>query len=355
MGLYKRGEVWWYSFMRNGERKQASTGQTNRKTAALIYADALSGVRERKEVEEIIPASEDHTFDELRQRYMKSYSKPTKSEGSAIRDEYSFKQLDKSFAGRSLKEITPKLISEYKDRRRAEKVTEGTLAKELQLLRNALNIAMREWEWIEATPFLKVKIETPKNAKERYLTQAEEKKLLDSCPDWLKEIVAFAINTGMRRNEILTLKWPQVDLDHRVITLLITKNKEKRGIPLNERVFQLLKGKMSRRKNSGYVFPSKVGNQISPNNLERAFRKARTSAGLMDVRIHDLRHTAASRMAQAGIDIYKVGTILGHKDVRMTKRYAHLNVECLREGVNALMTVEPSPTVAKADFSEKVG
>lgn len=186
--------------MRNGERIQASTGRTNKKAAAMMYAEALSEGQEKK-VEEINPASEDHTFDELRQRYMASYSRPTKSEGSVIRDEYSFKQLNKTFAGLSLKEITPRLISEYKDRRRAEGATEGTLAKELQLLRNALNIAMREWEWIETTPFQKVKIESPKNAIERYLTPAEEKKLLDSCPDWLKEIVTLAINTGMRRNE----------------------------------------------------------------------------------------------------------------------------------------------------------
>jgi len=337
MGLYKRGDVWWYTIMRNGARKQASTGQTNKKAAALIFADAVSGAQETKDIVHVAPIIDDHSFDELKERYMEAHSKRTKAEGSIIRDEYSFKQLDKSFAGQSLKDVTPARISEHKDRRRHEGASEGTLAKELQLLRNALNIAMREWEWIETTPFLKVKIEVPKNAIERFLTSDEEVRLLNECPDWLKEIVVFAINTGMRRNEILTLKWPQVDLDRRVLTLLITKNKDKRGIPMNATVQELLRSKATKRKNSGYVFPSEVGNQIDPHNMERAFRKARKAAGLNDVRIHDLRHTAASRMAQAGIDIYKVGTILGHKDVRMTMRYAHLNVESLREGVDALM------------------
>jgi len=76
-----------------------------------------------------------------------------------------------------------------KDRRRADGVAEAALAKELQVLRNAFNIAMNEWEWIETTPFLKVKIEVPKNGVERYLTPEEEKQLLGCCPDWLKETV----------------------------------------------------------------------------------------------------------------------------------------------------------------------
>jgi len=322
--------------MRNGERKQASTGQTNKKAAALIFADAVSGAQETKEVVEAKPVVVDHSFEEMEVRYMEAHSRRTKAEGSVIRDEYSFKQLYKSFAGLSLKAITPARISEHKDRRMSEGATVGTLAKELQLLKGALNLAMREWEWIETTPFLKVKIEVPKNAIERYLTPEEEARLLSKCPDWLREIVVFAINTGLRRGEILKLKWPQVDLERRLVTILKPKNKETRSIPINTNVQELLKGKVTKRKNSGYVFPSEAGTQIGPNNMERAFRKARKEAGLSDVRIHDLRHTAASRMAQAGIDLYKVGTILGHNDVRMTKRYAHLNVECLREGVDAL-------------------
>jgi integrase len=357
MGLYKRGEVWWYTIMRNGERKQASTGQTNKKAAALIFAEAVSGAQETKEVVEANPVVVDHSFDEFKKRYMETYSKHNKAQSSFVRDEYSFKQLDKSFSGLSLKEITPDRISEHKDRRMSEGATLGTLAKELQLLKSALNLAMREWKWIKETPFVDVKIEVPKNQIERYLTPEEETRLLSKCPDWLKEIVLFAINTGMRRNEILTLKWPQVDLDRRVITLLVTKNKEKRGVPMNATVHAILTSKVTKRKNSGYVFPSEAGTQIGPNNMERAFRKARKEAGLTDVRIHDLRHTAASRMAQAGIDLYKVGTILGHNDVRMTKRYAHLNVESLREGVDALtkpVAMVATPTTEFATVAAKL-
>ena len=357
MGLYKRGEVWWYSFFQNGRRIQRSSGKTNKKAAAIDYANAMQGLKETKPVEEakpieeVKPAEVDHIFEDLRERYMEFHSRRTKAAGSISRDEYSFKQLEKSFTGMRLKELTPMRISEYKERRRKDGATEATLAKELQLLRNALNIAMREWEWIETTPFLKVKIEVPKNAIERYLTPAEEEALLKACPDWLKDIVLFAINTGMRRGEILSLRWPQVDLERKVVTLLKTKNKEKRSVPVNAKVYELLKGKVTKRSNSGLVFPSGTKNEIDPHNLERAFRAAREKAGLLDVRFHDLRHTAGSRMAQAGVDIYTISKILGHKTLTMTMRYAHHNVESLRHGVDALLKVQNSTATVAGEFA----
>ena len=201
-----------------------------------------------------------------------------------------------------------------------------------------MNIAVREWEWIETTPFSRVKIEMPDNKKERWLTPDEETLLLGECPEWLQEIVLFAIYTGMRRNEIRSLRWPQVDLERQAISLLVTKNKEKRTVPINDMVLALLRGKVETRKNSGYVFPSQSGTMIEGHNLSRAYRMAREKAGLNDVRFHDLRHTAGSRMVQAGVDLYSVSLILGHKSLAVTKRYAHHNVESLRRGVDALVT-----------------
>jgi integrase len=142
-----------------------------------------------------------------------NHSIPTKAAASVERDRCSFKRLVNTFGGLNLREITPSKIAEHKSLRRQNGVKPGTIAKELQLLRNALNIAVREWEWIETTPFSRVKIEMPDNKKERWLSPDEEVLLLGECPEWLREIVTFAIYTGMRRNEILSLRWPQVDLE----------------------------------------------------------------------------------------------------------------------------------------------
>jgi len=343
MGLYRRngGKVWLFSIMHNGRRVQHSTKTENKKLAERLYAEALLKVQDGTWFEvkdELIQAVPDHTFEELVDRYITDHAIPTKMASSVSRDRYSFKQMKRVFGGLNLKQITPSRIADYKSLRRREDAKPATLAKELQVLRNSLNIAMREWEWLETTPFTKVRIEIPKNQKERWLTLDEEALLLGECPDWLREIVTFAIYTGMRRNEILSLRWPQVDMDREMVTLLVTKNKEKRGIPLSEKIVALLKAKMETRKNSGYVFPSETGTMIEGHNVGRSFRKAREKAGLPDVRFHDLRHTAGSRMVQAGVDIYTVSLILGHKTLAMTKRYAHHNVESLRHGVNALVS-----------------
>ncbi len=119
---------------------------------------------------------------------MTDHSIPTKAAASVERDKGSFKQLVKTFGGLNLREITPSKIAEHKSLRRQHGVKPGTIAKELQLLRNALNIAFREWEWIEATPFSRVKIEMPNNMKERWLTLDEEALLLGECPEWLKAL-----------------------------------------------------------------------------------------------------------------------------------------------------------------------
>jgi len=162
------------------------------------------------------------------------HSKVQKSPESTIRDESSFKHLSRFFGGLTLAELTPARLSEYKSLRRSEGAKTATLAKELELLRHALNLAIREWEWLARNPFEKVKIDKAHNKVERWITFEEEKRLLDASQVWLREIITFVLNTGMRRNEILSLQWSEVDFFRRTATLLKTKNKEKRTAPLNQ-------------------------------------------------------------------------------------------------------------------------
>lgn len=335
MGLYRRGKTYWFAIMSDGKRVWQSTGTGNKKLAEKVYATARLGLEEGRWFEPE-PEVEQHTFEELVERYMDEHSIPTKSPSSAQRDVYSFKQLSMAFTGMDITDISPRKIAAYKTLRIKKGVRPATVGKELQLLSNALNLAVREWEWLERSPFERVKIDVPDNKRERWLTRDEEAKLLDVCPDWLREVVMFAVNTGMRRDEILSLRWPQVDMESRVIELLVTKNKEKRSLPINGTVHALLKKKMETRKSSGFVFASETGTKMDAHNLHRAFRTAREKVGFEDVRFHDLRHTAGSRMAQSGVDIYTIAKILGHKTLTMTMRYSHHNVESLRHGVDAL-------------------
>lgn len=182
------------------------------------------------------------------------------------------------------------------------------------------------------------------------MTLEEEKRLLDECviyatgernvqvPHyWLQEIVFFDLNTGMRMDEVLSLEWPHVDLFRKTVTVMRSKNGEKRTIPLNRNAFELLKAKGKVRDiRSKYVFASETGTKIDDRNLRRGFYDALDRAGIEDFRFHDLRHTFATRLAQAGIDLYKIAKLLGHKTIAMTQRYSHHYPESLRDGVEVL-------------------
>lgn len=179
-----------------------------------------------------------------------------------------------------------------------------------------------------------VSMERENNTRDRWLTCEEERRLLAASAPWLQEIIVFAIHTGMRCGEILNLTWAGVDLNRRTATVFKSKNGERRTIPLSHTLVQALQNKASsRRMDSELVFTSAARTPLDAPNLRRSFRLALKHGQVSDFRFHDLRHTCATRMVQAGVDLYKVQRILGHKSPMMTQRYAHHYPESLRDGV----------------------
>ena len=260
------------------------------------------------------------------------------------------KEMTAYFGNLALKEVTPRRVTAYKAGCREKGLAPSSIRYRLVLLNHAFNLAVREWEWLRENPMARVGRVKVNNERDRWLTHEEEKKLLDACmfyaigkddtklPSyWLREIVVFALNTGMRQDEILSLKWLHVDLFRKTATVVRSKNGEKRTVPLNRRLSELLKLKAKVRDIKGsYVFASKAGTKIHHRNLRRAFYKALDRVEIEDFKFHDLRHTFATRLVHAGIDLYKVARLLGHKDIRMTQRYAHHYPESLRDGVEVL-------------------
>ncbi len=147
----------------------------------------------------------------------------------------------------------------------------------------------------------------------------------------------------MRQNEILSLKWRDVNLDRGTLTIVESKNGEQRTLPLNRAAIAVLEAKGKVRHISGLIFPSQAGTKINPGNLRRGFNAAREKAGIDHVRFHDLRHTFATRLVQRGVDLYVVKELLGHKSIKMTMRYAHHYPESLRHGVDILDRLNDDP------------
>jgi len=173
--------------------------------------------------------------------------------------------------------ITPTLISQYKLKRRADGVKPATVNRELAMLSKAFSLAVKEWEWAKENPLSKVPKERENNQKDRWLSLEEEERLLSHCPPWLRDIVIFDLNTGMRRNEVLSMEWSWVDLFRRTVTIpgAFSKNGKPRTIPLNKNALGVLVEKSRVRGiHSKTVFINQVGTKMDLDNLGRDFRRA---------------------------------------------------------------------------------
>lgn len=249
------------------------------------------------------------------------------------------KRLSSQFGQVPLTDLSPFEVTRYREERLSSGAAVSTVIRELSILKTILNVTVNELGWLPSSPISGVAY--PKNPvkRNRYITPSEEDRLLSTCPSWLHPIVTLALDTGMRRGEILNLDWSSVSFTHKMIVVEKSKNNTKRGIPMTTRTYTTLEGlniiTQSPKEHLGVVF---LFNSIpvSTSALEYAFRKSVDGAGINDLHFHDLRHTFCSRLVQSGVDLYTVQTLAGHKSIAMTQRYAHLNVDNLRGAIMCL-------------------
>mgnify|MGYP003386587784 FL=1 len=338
MGLYRRGKVWWMNFTYQGQQVRASTNQTDKRAAELILGDTRRQLRDG--AYRITLEERNRNFGELMERFLREHATKKASERSY--KGYVKRMRDFFGDGTPLADITPRLIVEYKNQLFAAELAPASVNRHLATLKKAFNLALREWEWCQRNPVLSVSMERESNGRDRWLTLDEEGRLLAACAPWLRDVVQFALGTGMRMGEILALSWRGVDLTRRTVMVFQSKNGERRTIPLNQTILSLLKERGTLRSlSTDLVFPSKTHTALESGHLRRAFRLALKKARIEEFHFHDLRHTFATRLVQAGVELYKVQRLLGHKSPMMTQRYAHHYPESLRDGVEVLDRLKP--------------
>ena len=168
----------------------------------------------------------------------------------------------------------------------------------------------------------------------RYLSEEEAERLISHCEPYLKPIVITALNTGMRKSEILHLTWDRVDMLNRVILLDTTKNGERRELPINQTLYNALSS-ITRHIKCDHVFYNPE--TLKPfYDLKKSFAAALRKSKILNFRFHDLRHTFASWLVMGGVDLTTVKELLGHKDVKMTLRYSHLAASHISNAVKVL-------------------
>ena len=224
----------------------------------------------------------------------------------------------------TVNKLTSSAIANFRDHR----LQDGPRAcqYDLVIIRHCLKIAINEWGlMLSANPVDKVKIPPSPPSRKRRLEQGEFSRLEEASGETrnphIWPIIVFAIETGMRRSEILALTWGNIDLETRVAFLPITKNGSSREVPLSSKATEVLKQQHSEKHHQ--PFP------INANAFRLAWDRLRTRAGLVDFRFHDLRHEALSRFFEIGLSIPEVALISGHKDMKMLMRYTHLRAEGL--------------------------
>lgn len=328
MGVYKRGERWWLDYyLPNGQRvrepitiKGIDPSRIDRRLAlealAIRKGEVAGGkfdlARTKKQV----------SFDKLVSVFIENHSKTNKR--SWKRDVTSTNALLKFFGGKKITEVTPWMVDRYKSRRlkqtstRNTPITKATVNRELACLKKMLSYAVGE-NWLVSNPLRGYKLYKEKPNKIRVVSPAEFKKVYDEASGDLKTKLIIGYNTGMRKSEIVSLKWTDVDLMTRLICVSDTKNEESREVPINDECYGFLLSLKENAKGE-YVLPRR---RSPVRNFKTAFNNAVQRAGVEPFTFHDLRHTYASNLVMAGVDITTVQELLGHKSITMTKRYSH--------------------------------
>jgi len=308
--MFKRGGVWWTCIRYEDKKVQKSLETDDRRLAQAIEAKIRAEIAEGKFFDK--PVGQSKTFKDMMEKFMQEHA-PKVSKNMQKSYASSLKHLATFWGNSKLSDIKPKLISEYKVLRKNKGIKPATINRELAMLSKAFNLAVKEWEWIRDNPVSRVPKEKENNERDRWLNAEDEKRLLENSSSWLKDIIIFDLNTGLRQDELLSLQWSRVDLFRKIIIIQESKNGKPRTIPLNQIALDILMEKAKiRNLKSDLVFLSNMSTKIDRHNLRRAFNIALDKSGIQNFHFHDLRHTFATRLAQRGIDIYKISKVFGN-------------------------------------------
>jgi len=349
MAVRKRGKKFYIDFYDKEGKRHVNTAGESRKDAEILLGKKRAEVRENKYFD--VKKENAVTFEEFADRYYNSHCLANNKNLKFA--EYNIKVLKQHFGKKLVREITLSMINDFKVKKaeeiklrqpkdkKEEDISYATVNRNLAFLRAILYYAKADGLIQNHPMHRKIKFYKEK-MRVRFLEVSELEKLVSNCPENLKPLVVTAVNTGMRKGELLGLKWQDVDFQHDIIYLHKTKNGEKREVSMNAIVKATLIA-TPKRENDSLIFDK--------TNLRKDFLKAVESSGIINFHFHDIRHTAASHMVMSGVDLNTVREVLGHKSMAMTLRYAHLSPSYKMRAVARLENVFSGLTPA---FSNKM-
>lgn len=359
MSLFRRGETWYASYTTpGGKRIKESLGTKDRKQAQELHDQRKAELWRIEKLGDFPSVS----FDEACMRWLEE--KAHKKSLDADKGRMGFWLIH--FEGVLLKDITEakiySAVSRMSNRKaeerwkqrsagmlrkgidigpyKAEPVSTSTKAKHLALMKAMMRAAERDWKWIEKSPVIKVPQE--RNRRVRWLEPHEAQRLVEECPEPLRSSVEFALATGLRRSNIVDLTWQQIDMQRKVAWIYPEDSKSGRaiGVALNDTACAVLRRQIGNHQINVFVHTtaSKRNDGTSTAAVRKmrvdsntAWRAALKRAGIENFRFHDLRHTWASWLVQAGVPLSALQEMGGWESIEMVQRYAHLAPNHLTE------------------------
>ena len=329
MHLFKRGSMYWFECVFNGQRYQRSTrvkSQRDAKTIAATFYSALAkgevGITERK----ASPLFGTAMANFLAWSIQEHKAHPNTAE----RYRHSSLALKRHFRDTSLERITPEDVERFKSLRASEvgshtkrRLRPATVNRELACLKALFNHAIKADAGLR-NPVSRVKFLAEQNDQSRVVSHFEERTYLGAATETLRDVATMIVGTGMRPEEVFTLKRADVNLSERYLTVQRGKTPAaKRRIALTRVVASVLQARLGATVGSPYVFPHADDPTRPMPNIHGAHHRALKSSEVAPFRLYDLRHTFATRAAEAGIDPVTLAAMLGHSRIQMVLRYAH--------------------------------
>jgi len=315
MAIFKKQNAYWIDYYYKGKRIREKIGPSYQLAKEVLLKRKLE-IAENKFFPERFRKK--LLFSDLLDKYWELHGKYLKSPSWKVM----LNEIKQEFANKKSEEITPLDISSFYSKIK-ERASISTANRYLTFLKMIFNKGIK-WDMINSNPATKVLKGKEPPGRLRFLNIDEVKNLLNNSDKRILPVVLIALFTGMRRGEILKLKWKDIDLENNIIYLKETKSGKGRVIPIMPQLKELL----LRLKKDSISDEDRVFN-VPYITLRRYFQKALVKANISNFRFHDLRHTFASYFIMATNDLSALQQILGHSTPIMTQRYAHLSKDYL--------------------------
>lgn len=334
---FRRGKKWGINYIDSSGQQVRKIVSTKKETAERILHKIEVEIVEGKYLD--IKRCKNILFEDFSQHYLETYVRLENK--NFLKQRNVVNNLVKHFKGNYLHKIDSFAIRQFMAQR-LQKNKPSTVNRDFSMMKSMFNRAIEWGMFFGKNPTDAIKKIPENNSRCRWLTEEEQERLLSHCHGVTKVIVTIALKTGMRRGEIINLKWKQtpnsnyVNFDNNTIFVheSMAKSKKSRVIPMSPTV-QLVLKEMPRIKGSDYIF---FNPQTSKpfESVKFSFKTALKRAGITNFKFHDLRHTFASQLVRNGVDLYVVQKLLGHATPEMTQRYAHLKSDVLNEAIKKI-------------------